>query len=88
MSNGDDPPAQCDRACQTKIIINGGNIQGIARANYDALLNLPPEARQRLDGEKLIKILNRMEDDAVEVQKLIAKGAGYTGPTGKMLEGE
>lgn len=88
MSNGGPIPPGCDDACQAKIILNGGNLRGIADANYEALLRLPKDAFQQLEGAKLIKILNRMEDDVVEAQKLIAKGAGYTGPVGKMLEGE
>ena len=80
-----DPLPGCDLACQTKIIVNGGNVRAITDANYDAIKRLPPEAFQGV-GKKMIQILNRMEDDAVEVQKLIVKGVGYTGATGKMLE--
>lgn len=78
---------ECDLACQTKIILNGGNISGIAEANYTALRNIQHAgALGKLSGKAIIALLNRMEDDAVEVQKLIVKGASYTGPTGKMLE--
>lgn len=79
---------ECDLACQTKIILNGGNIAGIADANWKALENMNRAgALGSISGKALIHLLNRMENDAVEAQKLIAKGAGYTGPTGKMLEG-
>lgn len=80
------PEPGCDLACQTKIILNGGNIAGIADANWKALENMNRAgALNKVNGKALIQLLNRMEDDAVEVQKLIARGAGYTGPTGKML---
>lgn len=76
----------CDLACQTKIIINGGNIRGIMRGNVAAMERFKDEEFKRLDGTKAIQLLNRMEDDAVELQKLIKDAANYTGPTGKMLE--
>lgn len=85
MPNPPDQDPGCDLACQTKIIINSGNLRGIATGNDTVINRLPPEAFAQV-GMKLIQILNRMEDDAVEAQKLLAKAAGYTGPTGKMLE--
>lgn len=77
----------CDLACQTKIILNGGNIVGIAEANHTAVKRMKPDDLDKLDGEKIIKLLNRMEDDAVEVQKLLVQSVGYTGEKGKMLNG-
>lgn len=82
------PPPEpiCDLACQTKIIINSGNIAGVSDSNYIALRHMAQSgALDKVNGKALIALLNRMEDDAVEVQKMIAKDAGYTGPTGKML---
>lgn len=78
----------CNAACQAKVLLNGGNIVGVAKANYDVLKRFRPEQFEQLQGSGLIEVLNRMEDDAVTAQKMIAKAAGYTGPTGKMLEGE
>ena len=76
----------CDLACQTKIILNGGNLRGVMKANATAMEKFKDAEFARLDGKKAIEILNRMEDDAVELQKLIKEAANYTGPTGKMLE--
>ena len=76
----------CDLACQTKIILNGGNVAGVAGANNDVIRRLKNNAFEQVDGAAIIKLLNRMEDDAVAVQKLLVKGIGYTGETGKMLE--
>lgn len=75
----------CDLACQTKIVVNGGNVAGISRANNLVIERLRPEDFDKLNGDKMIKLLNRMEDDAVEVQKMLVDGAGYTGEVGKML---
>ena len=76
----------CDLACQTKIILNGGNANGIMQANNEVIRRMKDENFAKLDGSKTIKLLNRIEDDAVEVQKLLARAMEYTGPTGKMLE--
>jgi hypothetical protein len=76
--------AECDLACKTKIIINGGNAARLLDVACTAIEYM--DAREIEHGEEIIKILNRMEDDAVKVQKLILKGVGYDGPTGKMLE--
>lgn len=82
-------PPGCDLACQTKIIINSGNIVGIARSNHAAidhtLKHLNPEQMAKFKGGEVIELLNRMEDDAVAVQKLIVEGVGYMGEVGKML---
>lgn len=75
----------CDLACRTKIIVNGGNVAGISRANNHVIEQMQPEDFDKLDGDKLIKLLNRMEDDAVLVQKLLVEGSGYTGEVGKLL---
>lgn len=82
-----DPLPGCDLACQTKIILNSRNVAGVSDANFIALEHIKAAgALSRLNGKALITLLNRMEDDAVEVQKLLVKGVNYTGPTGKMLE--
>lgn len=75
----------CNLACQTKIILNSGNLTGISDGNNTVIKRMKPEDFDKLDGDKLIKLLNRMEDDAVSVQKLLVDGIGYTGETGKML---
>lgn len=76
----------CDLACQTKIILNGGNANGIMQANNDVIRKMKDEDFNKLDGKKAIALLNRIENDSVEVQKLLVKAMGYGGPTGKMLE--
>lgn len=75
----------CTLACQTKIILNSGNIVGVSTANNSAIRRMKPEHFDSLDGNEVIKLLNRMEDDAVKVQKLLIKGVGYDGEVGKML---
>lgn len=80
MSNGG-----CDLACKTKIIINGGNASGILATTNDALKAFFREGGQLKDGHKIIKLLNVIEDHAVDLQKAVLEDIGFTGETGKML---
>ncbi len=82
-----DPGDPCDLACQTKQILNSGNIAGITLTTHDALKNFYHGGGQMAHGgRKLIQMMNKLEDDAVEVQKFAKDCMGYDGPTGKMLE--
>lgn len=82
----DNGGTECDLACQTKIILNGGNIAGVATSNQQSIVAFFAAGGKMKNGPKLIKLLNKIEDDVVEAQKLIAECTDYTGPTGKMLE--
>jgi hypothetical protein len=81
----DPPDPGCDLACQTKIIINGGNAARLLDVACTAIEYMNAEQINKMNGKKIIEILNRMEDDAIEVQRLILTGTGYTGPLGKMM---
>ena len=83
MPNGS---TECDLSCQTKIILNSGNIAGISTANNQCLLSFINAGGKIQNGHKIIALLNKIEDDVVAAQKLIAESLGYDGPTGKMLE--
>jgi len=82
----EDTDPGCSLACQTKIIINGGNIAGVAASTHKALDNFFKKGGSFKGGAKLIALLNEIEDKVVEAQALAAKGMGYDGPVGKMLE--
>jgi hypothetical protein len=82
----DESDGDCNLACQTKIILNGGNIAGIATTTHAALDNFFKKGGSFKGGKKLIGLLNDIEDKIVEAQALAAKGMGYDGPVGKMLE--
>jgi len=84
MPNGD-PGPECDLACQTKIIINGGNIAGVAASTHKALDNFFKKGGSFKGGVELIALMNEIENKVVEAQAMAAKGMGYTGPVGKML---
>ena len=79
-------PPGCDLACQTKIILNGGNIAGVTQATHQSLVAFFHQGGKLSDGKKLIELLNKIEDDVVAAQKLAAELMGYDGPTGKMLQ--
>ncbi len=82
MPENDDP---CDLSCQTKIILNGGNIAGITTTTHQAFDTFFKQGGKIPSGKKLIKLMNKLEDDAVAVQKLAAELMGYDGEVGKML---
>ena len=84
----DDPGGDpCDLACQTKIILNGGNIAGVTTATHQALVAFfAAGGYLNKGGKRLIDLMNKLEDDAVSVQKYAKEIMGYDGPTGKMLE--
>jgi len=83
----DDPGLPCDLACQTKIILNGGNIAGITTTTQQAFVAyFGAGGSLERGGHKLISMMNKLEDDAVAVQKFAKECMGYDGPTGKMLE--
>ncbi len=85
MSSTD--PGGCDLACQTKIIINGGNVSKLVEQSCEAIQHFTSNGGKLKHGADLIAQLNAMEDSAVELQKLVLKATGYSGPTGKMLQG-
>jgi len=84
----DDPGLDpCDLACQTKQILNSGNIAGVTQSNYQSLVAFYASGGKMLHGgKKLISLMNKLEDDAVAVQKLIVELVGYDGDVGKMLQ--
>lgn len=86
MPNGDSGGGECNLACQTKIIINGGNTARILESTCEGLQHFFNNGGKLHHSPALIKALNDIESQAIEVQKLALKAVGYTGPVGKMLE--
>jgi hypothetical protein len=82
----DNGGTECDLACQTKQILNSGNIAGVAQTTHQSLVLFYHRGGQMMKGgKKLIEMMNKLEDDAVSVQKFAKDCMGYDGPTGKML---
>lgn len=65
-----------------KILLNGANTASLV-SNAINLIN--PEYAVLPNDKEIIAHLNRMEDDAVELQKMILTGLGYSGDVGKLL---
>jgi hypothetical protein len=84
MPDNGDPG--CNLACQTKIIINGGNVARILESTCEGLQHFFSNGGSLQHSLALIKALNDIESQAIEVQKLALKATGYTGPVGKMLQ--
>jgi len=83
-----DPPndGECDLACQTKIIINGGNASALIEQACETFQHFFNNGGKLKNSGEIIALLNELEDGAVKLQKLLLKSVGYTGPTGKMLQ--
>jgi hypothetical protein len=84
----DDPGFEpCDLACQTKQILNSGNIAGVTQTTFRSLdLFYARGGTMPKGGKRLIQLMNKLEDDAVAVQKLACELMGYSGEVGKMLQ--
>jgi len=82
----DNGGTECDLACQTKIILNGGNLAGIATSNQQSFVSFFANGGKMKHGQKLIEMMNKAEDDLVAIQKFAKDCMGYDGPTGRMLE--
>jgi hypothetical protein len=74
----------CDLACKTKIIINGGNAANLLNEVCYRVKELPVDV-DITTSDKIIHLLNRIEDDACQVQRLFLQGIGYVGPFPKAL---
>jgi len=77
---------ECDLACQTKIIINGGTASRLIEASCEGLQHFFNNGGTLKSGAKLIDALNEIEDAAVNLQKLVLDEINYKGKTGKMLQ--
>jgi len=84
MANG--RPPQCDLACQTKIIINGDSVSGLVEAACEGFQHAFDNGATFSNKDEIIALLNRMEDDARQLQRLLLTGVNYTGPVGGMLQ--
>ena len=80
------PEPICDLACQTKIIINGDTISGILNATCEGVKFAFERGVKITNGPEIITLLNKMEDEARQVQAMVLKGTGYSGAVGGMLK--
>lgn len=78
----------CDSSCRAKIVLNGGNAARLIEQSCETLQFFFNDGGTFAhdEGEKLILRLNKLEDDAVDLQKAVLKSIGYSGPVGKMLQ--
>lgn len=85
--SGPPPEENCNLACQTKIVINGGTASRILESTCEGLQHFFNNGGKLQHSDSIIALLNEIEDKAIALQKLVLKaGMGYSGPTGKLLE--
>lgn len=76
----------CDLACQTKIIINGDSVSGLVGAACEGFKHAFDHGANFINSHDIITLLNKMEDEARQLQRLLLAGVRYNGPVGGMLE--
>jgi hypothetical protein len=76
----------CDLACQTKIVLNGGNAAKLIEQSCEALQHFFNNGGKLKNSTEVISLLNSLEDSAVSLQKLVIKSVGYEGTVGKLLQ--
>jgi hypothetical protein len=74
----------CNLACKTKIILNGSNAANMLNGLCYQVKGLSDD-QEITTGDELIKLLNKMEDDAGRAQRLFLEGVGFKGPWPKAL---
>lgn len=70
-------------ACKTKIILDGGNVAGLAESICEATQNLSDEQVAKLTDAKaypIIKLLIAAEMSLARAQNLLLDAVGYDGP--------
>jgi len=84
MANG---AGECDLACQTKIIINGGNAANLIEQTCEAFQAFIANGGKIKHGQQLIAMLNSLENDAVKLQRFFLRECvGYDGDVGDLLK--
>ena len=77
-------------ACKTKIILDGGNVVGLAEALCETTQNLSDKQVSRLTDEvayPIINALNEAENQLVKAQKFLVDDVlGYDGPLPDFLK--
>lgn len=70
---------------EIKIILNASSIAGLVEASCETVQAGFSMGAHLTNKPEIIEHLNKMEDAAIKLEKMILTGFGYTGPTGKML---
>ena len=76
----DDPiPTDCP-ACEAKIILNGDIAAKVLESTCERIEAFVAEGREFPDALKLVKMANKLEDDAFAFTKEVLKQIGFAGP--------
>lgn len=77
--------------CKAKIVLDGGNGARLVESVCETVQSLSDEQIELLTDEAaypIIKKLNKIEDLAIEAQKMLIKIIDYDGPLPGFLKGE
>jgi len=84
MSNG--VPPECDLACQTKIIIDGGLAARVFDETCSGLYYFFEQGGKLKDAKKVLEQLVKAENEAFEFMRIVHEQTGYTGPLPNALK--
>lgn len=81
------PPIDCV-PCQAKIVLDGDSVSALVEASCESVQHFFTQGGKfsQVGYDKVIGHINRMEEMAVDLQKMILKEMGYSGPLPKHLQ--
>ena len=84
MANGG---TECDLACQTKIIIDGGLAGDVFKNTCAGIYQFLERGGQLHDGKRVLEQLIKAENEAFEFMRVALEETGHKGPWPKALGG-
>jgi len=79
MSNGD-PTPECDLACQTKIIIDGGLAARALDETCSGLYYFFEQGGQLHNGSRVLEQLIKAENEVFKFMRIALEEMGHNGP--------
>lgn len=74
------PPAECDLACQTKIIIDGGLAARALDETCSGLYYFFEQSGRLRDGKKVLEQLIKAENEVFKFMRVALEEMGHAGP--------
>lgn len=77
--------SECDLACQTKIIIDGGLAGKVFEETCYSLKNFFDKGGKLKDGQRVLEQLIKAENEAFKFMRIALEETGHDGPWPKAL---
>lgn len=79
--------AECDLACQTKVIIDGDMVAKVLEVTCEGIERFLDKGGELKNSDALHARLIKLENDAFAFQRAALESMGYSGPWPKSLQG-